>query len=346
MKETSSDSSDYFDMCKSINSIEIQPKLRYTEKTESSFPSFRPARPGQSHPAVFQSKLQNFTIAAMKRANTYLPIGSVLPAVDAVDWSQPNCDVRPRLLDRSTGLFRLIDSGSMITAAMKRPEDKPDKNIRLVAVNGSEIKTYGVREIDIKIGRKSYKMPAVVCDIAQDILGMDFIDKYKLGFEWDDFDQSELYLVDKRANIKEELQIVTVPSDLQRVSYLVAPPVQSSESADLVKGFPPKSVVVLGEPRDNQAVSFEVACMQNLDKSVDPKGLEIHDEKYIKMVKKYPQLLKTTYSKEEPVHGVYHKIHTSDHPPCRAKRRPLPADSAKSEAGRKVWEKMIEDGII
>ena len=26
-------------------------------------------------------------------------------------------------------------------------------------------------------------MPAVICDISQDILGMDFLNKYKLGFE-------------------------------------------------------------------------------------------------------------------------------------------------------------------
>ena len=40
-------------------------------------------------------------------------------------------------------------------------------------------------------------MPAVICDVGQDILGADFINKYKLGMEWDDFDQTELFLSDK-----------------------------------------------------------------------------------------------------------------------------------------------------
>ena len=61
---------------------------------------------------------------------------------------------------------------------------------------GSKINTYGVRTIKVKIGRKAYEIEAVVCDISQDILGMDFISKFKLGFIWDDFDQSELYIYD------------------------------------------------------------------------------------------------------------------------------------------------------
>ena len=71
----------------------------------------------------------------------------------------------------------------MITATKRLPEDKEDPAFRLVAVNGSPIKTYGIRSIEVKIGRKLYKMPAVVCDIPQDILGADFINKYKLGLQ-------------------------------------------------------------------------------------------------------------------------------------------------------------------
>ena len=83
----------------------------------------------------------------------------------------------------------MIDTGSMITATVRRPEDKPDNSVRLVAVNGSTIQTYGTRRLHVKIGRKAYPIDAIICDVAQDILGMDFMDKFKLGFEWDDFDQ-------------------------------------------------------------------------------------------------------------------------------------------------------------
>ena len=104
-----------------------------------------------------------------------LPVGVVIPTVDAVGWSEGfrNVDVRPRLVDKSTGQARLIDSGAQITATMKLPEDKVDNSVRLVAVNGSKIPTYGVRKISVKIGRKTYAIDAIICDVEQDILGAD-----------------------------------------------------------------------------------------------------------------------------------------------------------------------------
>ena len=126
-----------------------------------------------------------------------LPLGSVVPTVDAVNSSFRNCDIRQRLFDKKSGQFRLLDSGSQITATVKRPGDKIDHSMRLIAVNDSKINTYGVRKIEVKIGRKAYEMEAMICDIQQDILGMDFIDRYKLGLEWDEDTQTELFIVDK-----------------------------------------------------------------------------------------------------------------------------------------------------
>ena len=96
-----------------------------------------------------------------------LPVGSIIPAVEAVDWlaGNRNCDIRPRLLDKSSGKARLLDSGSQISITSKGPEDKIDHSFSLVAVNGIKIPTYGVKTIMVKIGRKSYPMPAVNCDI-------------------------------------------------------------------------------------------------------------------------------------------------------------------------------------
>ena len=176
--------------------------------------------------AGIRQKWHSLTLAAMSVASNINPYesdlqpGVVIPAVEAVDWNgRRNCDIRPRL-PGSNGQASLIDSGSMITATARKPEDKLDTSVKLVAVNGSEIKTYGTRKIEVKIGRKAYAMEAVICDINQDILGMDFLDKYRLGLEWDDFDQSTLWIVDKKAQVKTELQIVTVPMNLQRTKYL------------------------------------------------------------------------------------------------------------------------------
>ena len=175
----------------------------------------------------------------------------------------------------------------MSTVTKKGPDDKPDHNFKLVAVNGSKIPTYGVREIMIQINRKKYSMPAVVCDVQQDILGMDFLTKYKLNFEWDDFDQSELYLVDKKAQIKALLQIVTVPTSTLRVNSL-----------DRVSNHTPGPDVgeePLEVAKANEAIAFEVACMKQLDPTVTKKKsvedqLKMHSEEYIKMIKNHPKL--------------------------------------------------------
>ena len=80
-----------------------------------------------------------------------LPVGSIVNAVDALGWKASNRDIRPRLLDKSSGKNRLVDSGSQISVTMRGPNDKLDNNLKLVAVNGTRIPTYGVKDVDIKI---------------------------------------------------------------------------------------------------------------------------------------------------------------------------------------------------
>lgn len=280
-----------------------------------------------------------------------LPIGTVVPAVDAVDWSigKRNCDIRPRLLDKATGKARLLDSGSQISITSKGPEDKIDHTLKLVAVNGSKIDTFGIKTIDVKIGRKAYPIQAVVCDIQQDILGMDFISKFKLNFEWA-FDQSELYIVDRKAQISEKLQVVTVPTDVPRIHYVDTLGTRPPDDP-LVERFPTPAMRKV----DNRTVQFEVACMQKLDtekseikkKLSVEEQLQLHEERYIQMIKAHPQLLNPSFTKGEPAHGIYHRIDTPpDHPPCKTKRRPIIMNSAKAAAGKAAWEQMERDGVI
>ena len=211
-----------------------------------------------------------------------LPVGVVIPAVDAVGGSFSNCDIRPRLLDKKSGRFRLIDSGSQITATVRSPEDKLDPTMRLVAVNGSKIDTYGVKQIEVKLGRKSYQVEAVVCDIQQDILGMDFIKKYKLGLEWNEA-QSELYLVDKKADIKAKLQMVTVPADLQRVEFME----NYSSGANPGRG-----------KLSNEAVAFQVSCVKKLSES-ESSGSKESSEELLKLHEPFYADLKEVSSAHE-----------------------------------------------
>ena len=113
------------------------------------------------------------TLAAIEIASTIdpfvedLPVGTEVPAIDAVRGHRA-VDIRPRLVDDATGRTRLIDSGAQLSATCRRPEDKEDNSVNLIAVNGSKIQTYGVRELEVKIGRKTYRIQAVVCDIKED----------------------------------------------------------------------------------------------------------------------------------------------------------------------------------
>ena len=159
---------------------------------------------------------------------------------------------------------------------------------------------------------------------------------YKLNLEWSD-DQTELMIVDKKAQIREALQIVTVPGNMPRVHSLDG---ESDPQGPAQSRLPPETV------------AFQVSCMKQLTeeeskvpakKSVEEQ-LSTHDPKYQALIKKYPQLLNPDFVKGEPVHGVYHRIDTGSHAPCKAKRRPIIMDSAKAAAGKAAWEQWREMG--
>ena len=165
--------------------MEIQNDVLFQEPDQESSLLFQEPLPKQSQSfRWYDGTIASIQVAAAMEPepslNVFesdLPIGMVVPTVDAVGWSAGyrNVDVRPRLVDKATGQARLIDSGAQITATRRLPGDEIDNSVRLVAVNGSKIPTFGVRNIEVKIGRKQYAIQAVICDIDQDILGMDFL---------------------------------------------------------------------------------------------------------------------------------------------------------------------------
>ena len=63
------------------------------------------------------AKWNEMVVSALEIAesvNPYLadiPIGTVVRAVDALNWTGRNNDIRPKLFDKSTGRSRLLDSG-------------------------------------------------------------------------------------------------------------------------------------------------------------------------------------------------------------------------------------------
>ena len=207
-----------------MDSLEIYSSVLKSE-TEQSLDSLttRQCQIQEAQNKFNQLALESIEIAAsIDPYASDLPEGVEIPAVEAVNWTRGhrNCDLRPRLVDGATGEARLIDTGAQLSATKRLPSDVRDDSVNLVAVNGSRISTYGERIIEVKINRKMYRIPAVVCDVKQDILGIDFINKYKLSMQWDDYDQSELFLVDRKADIRAPLKIVTVPTEIARANYL------------------------------------------------------------------------------------------------------------------------------
>ena len=147
-----------------------------------------------------------------------LPIDEEIYALDAIAWvkGSQNVDCRPKVYDGVTKSWKLLDTGSAVTVIKKGPEDKIDESRSLQAVNGTVIKSYGQRVINVQIGRKSYPILATVADIGQDIIGWDFIVQHKLSFDWSEI--GDLYIVDKKAQIKQPLKFVTVPTNTLRTA--------------------------------------------------------------------------------------------------------------------------------
>ena len=95
----------------------------------------------------------------------------------------------------------LIDSGAMVIVypQLMYPDQAPDETPLLKAVNGTVIKTFGKKYINVRIGRKNYAHTAIIADISEPVLGWDIMKCHKLSLMWQEDDT--LMLVDKKSNI-------------------------------------------------------------------------------------------------------------------------------------------------
>ena len=87
-------------------------------KEESDVPeSLFQASTRQSHLKEAQNRFSELAAEAFEIAALVDPfkpdmeVGVEIPAVEAVNWSVGNVDIRPRLIDGATGEPRLLDSG-------------------------------------------------------------------------------------------------------------------------------------------------------------------------------------------------------------------------------------------
>ena len=119
----------------------------------------------------------------------------IIPAHQASMYAIQNedVDVRPRFFDHLSGLWVLLDTGAQACCLPKGPGDVVDPTLALETVDGSRMPCYGKKDMEFRMGRKTYKMPVYITNTTEPILGMDFIKKYKLDFRWSEFGDYYLY---------------------------------------------------------------------------------------------------------------------------------------------------------
>ena len=109
----------------------------------------------------------------------------VISATQAMQWTPgyKKKDMRPRVFNKISQTYDLVDSGSAITVIPAGPNDETDHSLHLQTVSGQRVDCCGKREIEVQLGRKVYKIEAVVARVKSRILGWDFIRKYKFNWE-------------------------------------------------------------------------------------------------------------------------------------------------------------------
>ena len=207
----------------------------------------------------------------------------------------------------------------MLTVIKKGPEDKIDKTRVLQAVNGSSIKVFGQKLIEVRVGRKTYQILATIADVQQDIIGWDFITKHKLDMVWSE-SGLDYYLIDKKSKSKQALRFIAIPA-----------------------GSSVHSSVQVQSPVSSEVSAFEVASMKAL--GPDEPETKI-PPKYQKLINQFPGILEPSFKDLSTKHGVTHKINTGSNPPSKAKVRPLLANSEKAIKGKEAWDTMVKLGVV
>ena len=116
--------------------MEIQEASINVDQTRSSdYESFFQASARQS---LKLKEANEIYVSSIESKLPDLEIGVEIPTIDAVGWSRKDVDIRPRLVDKSTNIARLIDSGAMISAAARRPELMPHQTAVILQLESCE----------------------------------------------------------------------------------------------------------------------------------------------------------------------------------------------------------------
>ena len=251
-----------------------------------------------------------------------------LQAIIHVDGTD-NCDMRPFFTDKSSNITYLWDSGSAITALPKSPGDSVKPNMRLKAANNTAIPCYGMKEIEVKIGRKTYKIEAAIADVSKPILGFDFIKKHKLNSEWVN---EELTVYDRVAKIRDTLKFSAIPHQSCPSTKGIEVWTETCEESDL-------SCPVL------ESISFQIESVKALQSENEEELIKI-EKKFQDLINEFPELLQENFKDKPNKQGIKHFIDTGTHPPTKAKTRKLMPGSPREIDGKKAWMELVDLKIV
>ena len=133
----------YADKFKEISEIYKLNKNEINPESESSYLQSQ----GWSQVNSIQDQGHSSLFTSVQGSESSQKCTKEVASADSPDDS----DLRPHYFDPVLKQSMLVDSGSQVTAVPPDPGDIEDKSVRLRAVNGSVIKTYGFKEISIKI---------------------------------------------------------------------------------------------------------------------------------------------------------------------------------------------------
>ena len=323
--------------------INIIPLINYN-KSYSSFdlPGYSPnSEPWGIHPTkpLSQVAFERLVVAAVSPIagdNGFLPDPPAeISAAEAIVWPDGHRghDARPKLFDKVSNSWRLMDTGASVSVVPPEEGDKVDSTTLLEAIDGSKIKTYGKKKIFIRLGRKTYTQVCYIADVKESVLGWDFIATNRLNFLWNEW--GDLFLQDSKNKAKTLLKHVTLPHKfVPRTSSVsnTSSPLATSASDGISPDHP-------------AAQAFFLSCIKELkDESKTP--LDAIDKKYADLIKKYPQLLTPSFNDSSTKHGVLHTINTGQNKPCKAKVRKLMPGSPKEVKGKEAWMELLKLGVI
>ena len=130
---------------------EIHSAVLVENQTEQDLSSISVERCQDSN--SFSASMVSAEIGSIEISGTEVSDSDDIPkeyftALEAVNMSHENWDMRPHLFDKNSGDHLLLDSGAAVSCCPPEPGDTIDPSISLKAVNGAKLKCYGKKSLN------------------------------------------------------------------------------------------------------------------------------------------------------------------------------------------------------